>query len=646
MTVRKNAVRGVILALVVWIACLGLQYAGWLTRLENIYTDLWHQLAGVRSQPRHVVIVTIDDDTLQAHRDTPLVCWTPLFARAVAVLRQVQTAAIGLDYLFAVNMESWLRQVAPDSEAAHTFDRPFKDQLASGQAVLAGTVVADEQDQTRVRLPREEFFHSLPRGLLDVGLANFPTDADGVVRRYWRALRADDGQTLLTFGELLAVKAQGQDPREHLARLSREALTPGLFDAPRDQPAGSTLPRIGFVGPPDTIPRISFRRLLAPEAAADPEIAALAGKVAIVAYEPAGVQDIHATPYAWGLLPGTVEYMTGPELHANIVETILTGRFPRTLNWTWQAGCLLLASIAGVALFLRLATGPGLAAGLAVAGFAAIASYHAFKADLLLPAAGPQLALALGLVGTLGLKLAGEERQRRRLRQIFGRYVSEDVVEKLLASGGRPDLGGESYAVTVLFSDIRNFTTLSEKLTPREVVEALNAYFSRAVEPILTAGGTVDKFIGDAVMAVFGAPVTYPDHARRALRAALALAAAARDFRDWMAARFPRQDLPEFHVGVGLHLGEVIVGNIGSPKRLEYTAIGDTVNTASRLEGLCKELGWTIVASRAVVNAAGEGVTVGRAATRRVKGRQQEVDVVEILGLNEDSELFGKEKNV
>jgi class 3 adenylate cyclase len=160
----------------------------------------------------------------------------------------------------------------------------------------------------------------------------------------------------------------------------------------------------------------------------------------------------------------------------------------------------------------------------------------------------------------------------------------------------------------------------------------LNTYLSQACEPILAQGGSVDKFIGDAVMAVFGAPVPYPDHARRALKAALDLAQKAREFRGWMQQRFGDLELPDFAIGIGLHTGEAIVGNIGSPKRLEFTSIGDTVNAASRLESLTKELGWTIVASHSTITAA-SGVVTGRQETRKVKGRQASLEVFEVLDL-------------
>jgi adenylate cyclase len=218
---------------------------------------------------------------------------------------------------------------------------------------------------------------------------------------------------------------------------------------------------------------------------------------------------------------------------------------------------------------------------------------------------------------------------------MFGKYVSSEVVDKLLSDERRPDLGGETLNVTVLFSDIRGFTTLSEKLSAHEVVEMLNAYFTRVCEPILTEGGTVDKYIGDAVMAVFGSPVRHPDHARRAVRAALGMAREAEGFKQWMRERFPGRGLAEFGVGVGLHSGEAVIGDIGTSKRKEFTAVGDTVNAASRLEGVTKEMGCVIAASEATVRAAGPGVRTGKFEQVKVKGKSEAIPVYEIAGLDE-----------
>jgi adenylate cyclase len=252
---------------------------------------------------------------------------------------------------------------------------------------------------------------------------------------------------------------------------------------------------------------------------------------------------------------------------------------------------------------------------------------------LLFPVAHLQLGLVVVLIGLSLLRLSREERERARIGAFFGRYVSDQVMTALLASSEMPELGGQATPVTVLFSDIRNFTTMSERLSAREVVEMLNSYFERACTALLREGATIDKFIGDAIMAEFGAPLPQADHARRALRAAVALRQVAVEFRRWMTERFAGRDLPEFAIGIGVHSGEAVVGNIGSSARMEYTAIGDTVNIASRLEGKTKETGCTILASVQTVLAAGPGVAVGGQHLLAIKGRSQQVEAVEIVGV-------------
>jgi adenylate cyclase len=626
----------VILVILVSAAAGGLTWAGWLERPENIYYDLWHQLAGLRYPPEHVVIVALDDQTLADHPEEPLVCWTPHFARVMKVLRGAGVRIIGLDYLYYVSIEDWLKKLnLPPNHQALKYDDPFKEQLASGRVVLAGNLAIDPHRKSKVTLPIPNYLTCLPRKVDDVGLVNFFTEADGVVRRYVPALVDDYGQVMLTFAKLLATRAAGQDPAQEVERLRRD---PALKDWSAQDPGKinlSALPIIGFVGPPDTFPRLSFRRFLRPGAETDPQIRNLKDKVVILAYEPGALQDIHYTPYSLSLGPWQGSDMSGPELHANIVETLLTGRFPRPVPAYLRSLYLVAVLVSGSLLCYRLPSWWGLAAVGVICLMGAAFAYLLFRHDWLLPTANLQLALILSYTGILGLRLTGEERERARIRKIFGRYVADEVVEKLLASGMLPDLGGDSFQVTVLFADIRNFTTISERLSPRQVVEMLNTYLGRACEPILAQGGTVDKFIGDAVMAVFGSPVLYPDHARRALRAALDMAQEAQEFGAWMKQRFGDQDLPDFAIGIGIHTGEAIIGNIGSAKRLEFTAIGDTVNAAARLESLTKELGWTIVASRSTIQAA-SGVLTGRRDTRAVKGRQERLEVFEVLGLEEN----------
>ena len=623
-----------LLLLLVVAAVAGISWAGWLAGPENFYGDLWHRLAGVRYQPQHVVIVALDEPTLQRYPE-PLVCWTPHFARVIQVLRRVGATIIGLDYLFHVSIESWLQtlDLPPDHRSLH-YDEPFKRQLASGQVIMAAHRAGDEQQKSRIILPIREYLMALPRQAHDLGLINFFNDADGTIRGFVPALADDYDQVMLTFAKVLALRAAGLDPDAERARLQDN---PALKAWSADDPGRNDLravPIIGFVGPPDTFPRLSMGRFLGPEAENDPEIRGLKDKVVVIAYEPAALQDAHPTPYSLNLWRWPGSDMSGPEIHANIVETLLTGVFPRPVPGYLSSLYLVGVIMAGSVLFYRLPPLPGLAAGVLMAFLSALFAYLLFSRYWLLPTANVQLGVLLSYMGLVGIKLTGEEREKARIRKIFARYVDDDVVEKLLASGRLPDLGGEVFQVTVLFADIRNFTTISERLDPRQVVAMLNTYLTQACEVILAQGGTVDKFIGDAVMAVFGSPAPHPDHARRALRAALDLAAKAREVRSWMNQRFGDKDLPDFAIGIGLHTGEAIVGNIGSPRRLEFTAIGDTVNAASRLESLTKELGWTIVASQSTI-AAAPGVMTGRQETRQVKGRHEPLEVFEVLGFTE-----------
>jgi adenylate cyclase len=621
----RRAKRVIIAILLVILACAAGEVTtriGWLDVLEHTYYDLWHVLAGPRVEPRHVAIVAIDDTTLLEHRDEPLAFWGRHYADAMEVLRKAGAVIIGFDIALHVSAESWLKKLdLPGSDTSRTYDISMRKQLASGQVVLTGTVAGIDQGKGQLILPLDEHLFVLPRGLADVGLTNFFPDADGVIRHFVPALFDDGTPPSLTFATLLSVRAEGLETNS--PRWSFEKCEVSNAPIPH---------RIGFVGPPGTVPRISFSRLLDPQAQADLEIRKLKDKVVIIGADNMANQDMHLTPYAQRFLSMGGRLMSGPEIHANIVETILTGEFPRLVPSWIRILYIIVVLTAGVILFFRLSPWGGLGIGLLFGLVCAFLAFLLFGISWILPVTNVHLALVLAYLGTLGFRLTGEERERVRLRKMFGRYVSDEVVEKLLSTARRPDLGGEALQVTVLFSDIRNFTTISERLSAHEVVEMLNNYLSRACEPILEQGGTVDKFIGDAVMALFGSPVPYADHARRALAAAIQVVETARTFRNWMHQRFPNRNLPEFDIGIGLHTGEAVIGNIGSPKRLEFTAIGDTVNIASRLEGLAKEFGWTIVVSAETIAAAGPGVKTRQRQRVTVKGREEEVEVFEVVG--------------
>jgi adenylate cyclase len=217
--------------------------------------------------------------------------------------------------------------------------------------------------------------------------------------------------------------------------------------------------------------------------------------------------------------------------------------------------------------------------------------------------------------------------ERDKLRTTMGKYMTEAVVSHLMA--GEVELGGKTLEVTILFCDLRDFTTLSEKRAAQEIVGLLNEYFTDMVECVMAEGGVVDKYIGDNIMAVFGAPVSRHDDAARAVRAAVHMREALAKLNE----RFAARGLPGLRFGIGLHTGEVVAGNIGSAKRMEYTVIGDAVNLASRLESKTKELATDILISDATYERA-KDVCKGEAAGEiHVKGREQAVAIYKVNGL-------------
>jgi adenylate cyclase len=243
----------------------------------------------------------------------------------------------------------------------------------------------------------------------------------------------------------------------------------------------------------------------------------------------------------------------------------------------------------------------------------------------------PSLALVVAFVAITLYRILTEELQRRWTKRAFQQYVSPEVVERIMQDPAALQFGGELRTLTVLFSDIRDFTTFTEKHDPQVVVQMLREYLTRMTEIVLREGGTLDKYIGDAVMAEFGAPVAYPDHALRACRAALAMTRAVEELAEtWRA-----QGKEPFRIGLGVNTGAMVVGNLGSEQLFDYTVIGDEVNLGARLESLNKEYETTthIIISEATYEAAKDGIDARPLGEVKVKGKSRPVVVYELCGL-------------
>ena len=240
--------------------------------------------------------------------------------------------------------------------------------------------------------------------------------------------------------------------------------------------------------------------------------------------------------------------------------------------------------------------------------------------------------LAGSLAASLDSMAAGL-RERDRVKEVFGRYIATQVSDRILK--GDVNLGGEAREVTILFSDIRNFTSMSEDMAPQQVVAFLNAYFSEMVEAVFEQGGVLDKFLGDGLMAVFGSLGDQPDHARRAVRAALRMKALLGKINGERAI----EGKPPIAIGVGIHTAEVVVGNIGSARRLEYTVIGDGVNTSSRVQALNKEFGTTILITETTFEAVREEFECRTMPETKIRGKQRALKFYEVVASREAAVL-------
>ena len=323
--------------------------------------------------------------------------------------------------------------------------------------------------------------------------------------------------------------------------------------------------------------------------------------------------------------------MPGVELHANALSTILRGDFIRsTPEWAALGLALLLSLVAG--LQARWLQGlRGLAAVLMAAFLFGVVVFIAFsKFRLIIPFATPLIALALSTFGHVSYQVVAEQREKKLIRQTFQQYVAPSVVDKMLSMGELPSFGGERKELSVLFSDIRNFTRYSEAHEPETVAARLSEYLSEMVEIIFRQSGTLDKFVGDAIMAIYGAPYYFEDHAERACRTALEMQQRLKELqKSW-----PDESFARFNIGIGINTGKMIVGNLGSRQLFDYTVIGDEVNMASRLEGANKEYETGIIISESTCKQISAKALVRELDLVRLVGRTQAIRIYELRSMD------------
>lgn len=467
------------------------------------------------------------------------------------------------------------------------------------------------------------------------GFANAPLGGDGVIRKMAPVLPGDRGRFLPSFALAVLAAHAGQSP-ESLARAlgGGEAATLALprreggarreGGTLREEPV--TLPalagdywRIDFAGPARSLTSFPATALVAMARSGGRPAPdnPFNGKIVLVGATFREGRDFYPTP---------VGVMAGVEIQANMVHTLLGRRAVPPPHWAWNVVVLASACVAVALLSLWLRP---LAVGLltlALVVALAAASYEAYVRG------GYWLDFVAPLCGMTAYLQGSKLLARRRLRAAFGQYVSVEVMDRVLREGS--DLGGEVRTVSVLMSDVRGFTTLSERLPPAAITATINEYFPAMVDAILAHRGIISDFIGDGILAMFGAPLDDPDHAWHAVETALAMQAALARLN----ARWQTEGRPTLAMGVAVNTGEVFAGNVGSARKKKYAVIGDPVNTVSRMEGLNRELGTAILISGATLAAVKDRVVVHDRGAFTMKGKTQPVELFELVGIREEGD--------
>jgi adenylate cyclase len=452
----------------------------------------------------------------------------------------------------------------------------------------------------------------------DLGHVTMIPDPDGTTR--WEALIFEyRGYYYPSLGVQAARLAMGVPPTALKLDFGR-ALDVGAVAVPVD-PRDRML--IDYAGPTGAFRTLSAADVFAGRVRPD----AVRDRVVFVGATAAGVYDLRVTPFS-PILPGV-------EKHANVAANILSGRFLRRPDWVE------LLDLAGIVfwplalawLLPRLRPIPSAGSVLLCWGLLAGVVHWAFVRGLWLPVVYPSLAMALTFVGITIYRLLTEERQRLWIKRAFQRFVSPEVVEQLVENPAALQFGGEVRSLTVLFTDIRDFTTYTERHPPQEVVHVLREYLTAMADQVIANQGTLDKFIGDAVMAIFGAPVPFADHALKACRAALSMI----DELEKLQAKWIAEGREPFRMGIGINSGEMVVGNLGSEQLFDYTVVGDGVNLGARLESLNKEYQTKrhIIISESTYEAARDALEVRHLGEVLVKGKTRPVVIYELIGLRD-----------
>ena len=568
--------------------------------------DTRFSIRGDQTPPSSLVVVAVDDETFRALGDERWPFTHDLHAAVIDRIARDGAKVIGLDIQFS----------EPSNTDRQTF--AMLDSIYNAGNVVASTTEVDDRGNGYAfqyyTPPRKVEKSRAPQAInrwlnrelkVTIAYGSFPNDPGGVLRRI-----AHDANGLTSFSIAVAEKAERR-------KIDASEL-------------GGDTAWIDFYGPPNTIPHVRYSDVYLAETERGPEgrefrekvpPGFFKDKIVVIGASSQVLQDVHPTPTSGN------DEMAGPEVQAHAIGTAMAGFPLQDPPTVLDVLLIVFMGVVTPAASLFLSALRAVAIAVVLGAIYAVLTQLLFNADTVLSFIYPLVALAISAVGALAVHYVTEAFERQRTRDMFGRFVPESVVGQVLEQADGLRLGGVGREATVMFSDLRGFTSFAESLDPDQVITILNRYLTAMVDDaILPHGGTLVDYMGDGIMAVFGAPIEMDDHADRALAAARAKLTELGKFNDWLRDEMGFEK--SFLMGIGLNTGRVMSGNVGSERRLAYTAIGDTTNTAARLEAMTKDSEYMIFLSDSTREALSEQPgDLAFVDDFEVRGREQRVKI-------------------
>jgi adenylate cyclase len=608
---------GFLAAIVMIFASVGLTF---FENMEHRMTDFKFSVRDVNYEGLEgadVVIVGIDDQSYASLGTFP---WPrSVHATLVKNLKQAGARTVLFDIEFTEDSEDPAEDIA--------LAEAIKD---AGNVVLAGKLIVQEREGfslSSLLPPIERLAEVAP-----FGFTGTKFDTDGFVRRYI-LYRDFEGQRIFSLGLATLIKDLGLEadqPGTFVELGTGDFMLGGQYNIKKYDDLPSTL--INYYGPAYSFNTISYEQVVDEEGFKHLlERDTFKDKVVLVGATIEELHDNFPTPF---YIAGKETLTPGVEIHANFVQNVLDQNYISHVPDMYVYLITLIFTILVAFIIKRTKPLIGILAAVGIAVVYLVVNLFLFaRMQILMNFITPMTGIGGAVIGCIAYQYFSEEKEKMRVRSVFKHYLAENVVDSVLENTDALKFGGEKKHLTVLFSDIRSFTTYSEKYSPEEVVSILGEYLTEMVDVILKYQGMLDKFVGDEVMAVFGAPYYMEDHAKKACLSALEMMRTL----DRLKEQWTEQGRETFNIGIGVNTGDMIVGNLGSTQIFDYTVIGDAVNLGARLEGINKvyQTANNIIISEFTKNEIGDEIVTRELDSVRVKGKKKPVAIFELVGEKE-----------